>query len=97
MIRHVVLFRFRAGLSVDLRAGFDEAAHGLAGDIPAVSALLGGPSLGLQAGGFDYTLMLDFSDRAAFDAYKSHPAHARFIADHVRPCVEESVRAQVAL
>jgi len=97
MIRHVVLFRFRADISAAQRDAFHAAASGLVDLIPAVDRAVAGPALGLQPGEFDYVLMLDMADAAAFAAYKAHPAHLRLIEDHVRPCVEASVRAQVRL
>jgi hypothetical protein len=92
-----VLFRFREGLTEDQRDGFHAAASGLGTEIPAVSVCTAGPALRLQADSFDYALMLDFVDAEAFAAYKRHPAHLRLIEDHIRPCVETTVRAQVVV
>jgi hypothetical protein len=96
MIRHVVLFRFRPGVSADERAAFHRAASRLADLVPAIAACTAGPALQLQPG-FDYVLQVDVADAAAFAAYKAHPAHVRLIEEHIRPCVEETVRAQIEL
>jgi hypothetical protein len=95
VIRHVVLFRFRRDVSAERLAMFDAAVRALPGAIPAIASAVAGPALGLQRDGLDYVLMLDFVDREAFQAYKAHPAHRGLIDDHIRPCVAESVRAQV--
>ena len=97
MIRHVVLFRFRNDLTEDQRRRFHAAASSLGTEIPAVSRCTAGLALRLQADTFDYALMLDFADDESFAAYKRHPAHLRLIEDHIRPCVETTVRAQVAV
>jgi hypothetical protein len=97
VIRHVALFRFRPRLTDARRAAFHAAAAALGPSIPSVSAAVAGPNIRLQVDGFDYALMLDFADAAAFGAYKEHPEHLRFIEQQVRPCVEQTVRAQIDL
>ena len=97
MIRHVALFRFRPGVSAARRHAFHIAVRGLRDLVPQVSSLAAGPTLNLQPGGFDYVLMVDVADAEAFWAYKEHPAHQRLIEEHIRPCVEETVRAQLTV
>jgi hypothetical protein len=97
VIRHVALFRFRAGLQQSELDAFHEAVTALPELVPAISATLARPTLGLQPGGFDYVLMVDVQDEDAFAAYKRHPAHLRLIEEHIRPCVAETARAQLRL
>jgi hypothetical protein len=97
VIRHLALFRFRQGLTDSERAAFHVAVTALASQIPDIARCTAGPALRLQESPIDYVLALDFADDAAFHRYKAHPAHRRLIDDHVRPCVEETVRAQVVL
>jgi hypothetical protein len=96
MLRHVALFRFRDGIAPERRAEFHRAVAALPGLVPEIAGAVAGPSLGLQPG-FDYVLMIDVADAGAFAAYKAHPEHRRLIDDHIRPCVEETARAQVEL
>jgi len=97
MIRHVVLFRFRPGLEPERQREFHAATAAFVKQIPAISAAQFGPNLRLQQEGFDYALLLDFVDATAFARYKAHPAHARFIEDHIRGRVDETVRVQLAV
>jgi hypothetical protein len=96
-VRHVALFRFRAGLSVERQTAFHNAAVVLASSVPGIIAAVAAPNVRLQPDGFDYALMLDFAERGTFTAYKAHPEHLRFIDEQVRPCVEETARVQVEL
>jgi len=93
MIRHVALFRFRPGLTAERTEAFHAAVVAMTSAVPVVKATAG-PALRLQAG-FDYALMLDLADAAAFAAYKAHPEHQRLIDEHIRPCVAETARIQV--
>jgi hypothetical protein len=91
----VVLFRLRDDLAGERRDAFHAAVGGLVA-IPDVAGLAAGPALHLQPG-YDYVLMVDVEDAAAFARYKDHPIHRRLVEEHIRPCVEETVRAQITV
>jgi hypothetical protein len=67
----------------------------LSTEIPAIGRMTAGPALGLQPSPVDYVLVLDFADADRFREYKEHSAHRAFVDQHVRPCVQETTRAQV--
>ena len=97
MIRHVVLWQFKPGLSADRKEAFHAAVSALPDQISAIARMACGPALHLQPSDVDYVLEVDFADPGAFRKYKDHDAHRLLIDEHVRPCVEVSVRAQVQL
>lgn len=97
MIRHVVLWQFRPGLSADRKESLHAAVSALPSQISAISSMVCGPSLQLQPSHVDYVLEIDFEDAGAFRKYKDHDAHRLLIEEHIRPCVEVTVRAQVEL
>lgn len=97
MIRHVVLWRFRPGLSAERKESFHVAVSALPAQIPAIDRMVCGPALGLQPGDIDYVLVLDFEDPGAFRKYKDHDAHRRLIDDQVNECVAVTVRAQLEI
>jgi hypothetical protein len=56
----------------------------LESEVPMVSALRHGPSLGLAGSGVDYALTVDVEDANAFHEYLGHPVH-----DHVREIFQQ--------
>lgn len=97
MIRHIALFRFRPDVSDDDTERFHHAVVAALSEIPAVQQWSAGPALGLQSGGYDYGLLIDIRDAAAFTEYKSHPAHRALIERHIKPAVAETARIQLAV
>ena len=79
MIRHVVLFQWKAGTS---QATVDEAFRalaGLKGIIPGLQTFEGGPYSspeGLNQG-YTHGFIMTFTDAASRDAYLPHPEHER--------------------
>jgi hypothetical protein len=85
MVRHVVLYRLRPGVSPD---DLGQLLRGLS-DIPEVSELSCGTNsspLGL-AGGWVYGLYASFRDEAARDRYMTSPRHLA-VAEAVEALVE---------
>jgi hypothetical protein len=81
MLRHVVLFTWKADASdVEIRA-FAEGLAALPGRIPEIRSYRFGPDAGLAGGGNDdFALVADFDDAEAYRRYTEHPAHR-----HLRP------------
>lgn len=97
MIRHVVMWRFRPGLSADRKESFHAAVSALPAHIASIEEMVCGPALSLQPGDIDYVLVLDFEDAGGFRKYKDHDAHRQLIDEHVRECVAVTVRAQIEI
>ena len=79
MIRHVVLFKMRAGLGPKDAADIVTALKGLKGVIPGIIEVTGGVDVspeGLQRGN-THALSVDFANAAARDTYLPHPAHQK--------------------
>ena len=56
-----------------------------------------GPDAGLAEGNFDFVVVADFDDEAAYGRYASHPAHVALIRDRIRPFISERVAVQYRL
>ena len=86
MLRHVVLFSWKADVSdVELRA-FAEGLAALPGKIPEIRSYRFGPDVGLAGGGNDdFALVADFADAEAYRRYAEHPAHRHLIAELLWP------------
>ncbi len=86
MIRHVVLFKFRSGVSADERAEIYAGLDALVGQIDGLLSATFGPNISPEGlgQGFNDGFIMDFADAAARDRYLPHPAHqaagARLVA-----------------
>ena len=86
MIRHVVLFKFRSGVSADERAEIYAGLDALVGQIDGLLSATFGPNVSPEGlgQGFNDGFIMDFADAAARDRYLPHPAHqaagARLVA-----------------
>ena len=86
MLRHVVLFTWKADVSdVGVRA-FAEGLAALPAKIPEIRSYRFGPDAGLAGGGNDdFALVADFADAEAYRRYAEHPAHRHLIAELLWP------------
>jgi hypothetical protein len=77
MIRHVVLFKFRSGVSADERAEIYAGLNALVGQIEGLLSAAFGPNISPEGlgQGFNDGFIMDFVDAAARDRYLPHPAH----------------------
>ena len=82
MIRHLVLFRPRAGLSADERSGLAAALRGAIKAIPSIRRARvgrrvthGRPYEQQMQVDYEYAAMLDFDDLGGLKMYLEHPAH----------------------
>jgi hypothetical protein len=79
MIRHVVLFKLRKGLTEQVANEIFVALKGLQKQMPGILAISTGRDQspeGLQRGN-THGFTVDFVDAAARDAYLPHPAHQK--------------------
>ncbi len=79
MIRHVVLFKLRRGLSENVVLEIFEALRALQHQMPGILAVSAGRDQspeGLQRGN-SHGFTVDFTDAVARDAYLPHPAHQK--------------------
>lgn len=79
-VRHIVMWRVRGDTlqeRVDARAKIKAAFEGLRGRIEGLNHI----EVGLDVSGVDYAcdvvLVTEFADRAALEAYATHPEHLR--------------------
>ena len=82
MITHLVLFRPRAGISDEERAGLAEAFRTAIESIPSIRrvrvgrrVIHGRPYEQKMRVNYEYAAMLDFDDVSGLKAYLDHPAH----------------------
>jgi hypothetical protein len=91
MLRHVVLFRWKAEASEDDKRQVRDGLADLPGAIPEIRAYRYGDDAALAEGNFDFAVVADFDDADAYRVYAGHPAHTGLIAERIRPIVAERV------
>jgi len=75
MIRHTVMFKFKAEVSQDDRDGFVAMLHKLADDISEIRQLEVGRNFTDSARACDVLLLVDVDDKDALTSYAQHPDH----------------------
>ena len=83
MIRHVVMFRWDESVTDEQLVAMSAALDALPGAIAEIAAYRHGRDLGIRATNFQYAITADFANLDDFAAYRDHPAHQQFIADHL--------------
>ena len=94
MLRHVVMFKFKADAPADAAASLEQGLSRLAKSIPEIAAYDYGRDLALREGNFDICLVAEFADAEAFDRYVVHSDHQRFIQQQLTPVVAQRVSVQ---
>ena len=74
MIRHIVLFKIKPEYKNQIPA-LIEGFNGMRGRIEGLVSLEAGADVLGSERSYDLALICTFADRAAFDAYQTHPVH----------------------
>ena len=82
-LRHVVLFQWNGDVPPDHAEAVSAALAELPAAIPEIRAYQFGADAGLVPGNADYAVVADFDDVTGFFTYRQHPAHQKFIDDHI--------------
>jgi hypothetical protein len=95
VVQHIVLVKWKPGVSDDaiLRA-FEQARH-LPNEIDGVESLTIGRARVDQGHGFTHALIVRLKDEEALGRYLDHPLRAGYIADHLQPLEAERIEISV--
>jgi hypothetical protein len=85
MIEHIVLFRWMEGASQEAIDSVVAELRKLKGKVPGVVDLSCGANFSDRAKGYTHGLAVRFKDRAALEAYGSHPEHQRVVQKFINP------------
>ncbi|MBW2120857.1 MAG: Dabb family protein [Deltaproteobacteria bacterium] len=88
LLRHVVLFKFKAGTTEEELRAVENAFCALPGKIDAIHDFEWGTAVSVEgkARGFTHCFVVTFKSEADRDAYLPHPAHEEFrsiMAPHI--------------
>ena len=74
MIRHIVLFKIKDEYKAEIPQ-LVRNFYGMKGKVEGLVDLEAGGDILVSERSYDLALVTLFTDRAAFDAYQTHPAH----------------------
>jgi|SRR5512134_2486032 hypothetical protein len=83
-VRHVVLMAFPQGRDAEFIARMSTGLAEMTAAIPDILTASWGSDEAAGADSWDYALVLDFADEAAYQRYRVHPVHQQFIAHFMR-------------
>jgi hypothetical protein len=80
-LKHVVLFKFKAGTSEEIKQELIEGYQSLPGKIDAMQAFEWGPDVSVEDlhQGYTHCFITTFADAAGRDAYIPHQAHQDYV------------------
>jgi hypothetical protein len=94
VIRNVVLAKLKAGYDVDEVEAIQSGLRNL--NLPGTVGYSVGFDAGLREGNWDFVIVADFADAAAYHAYDADAAHNE-LRSRLAPFVEQIARAQLEL
>jgi hypothetical protein len=94
MIRHVVMFTWKAEASAEQKQRVLTELRALPPLMTGMRAYHAGPDAGLEAGNFDFAVVADFEDVASYVAYRDHPAHRAVIEESIVPIRQDRAAVQ---
>jgi hypothetical protein len=87
MVIHTFAFRWKPGITEELRQRVVDAIRGLQGRIPGLMETWVGVNFSPRSQGYELGGVMQFADRAALEAYGGHPAHQELLG-WLRPLIE---------
>jgi hypothetical protein len=95
VIKHIVIFKWREGVTeADVSAVLDDL-HALPGAIGALEDYLAAPDLGLTEGTGDLAIIATVASPEALRSYLDHPQHVEVVT-RLRAMAESRTAVQVA-
>ena len=89
MIRHIVVFRFRDGVSGDDRADLLAGLRALPERFPAMREFTMGVNQSRRDDRFTHGFTAEFADFDSLNSYLESQEHERFVAEEFRPLIAE--------
>lgn len=94
MIRHVVMFTWKAQATPEQKQRVLTELRALPALMTGMRAYQTGPDAGLTAGNYDLAVVADFDDVSSYLAYRDHPAHRAVIEESILPIRQDRASVQ---
>lgn len=89
MIRHMVLFRFRADATSQDRASVLAGLARLSSLFPAMRSFGLGENVSRRDQTFSHVMTMEFDDQVQLESYLGSSIHDDFVVDHFKPNIEQ--------
>jgi hypothetical protein len=96
MLRHIVLLRWKPDADEAAREAVREAIAAMPGRTSEIRTLRWGDNVGNRPNAYDFAVVMDFDDRAAFDRYLAGDAHREYVVGPARAAVASIAAIQHA-
>jgi hypothetical protein len=80
MVIHTFAFRWKSGVTSEQKQGAIAGIRDLQGRIPGLIETWVGENISPRSQGYELGGVMKFEDRAALEAYGSHPVHQELLA-----------------
>lgn len=97
MFRHIVLMRWKAEAPDGVADALDDALADLHRKTPSLLAYSYGADAGRATGSWDYAVVADFADEAAYDTFRDDPDHRAVIEEFIAPWRDARAAVQLVL
>jgi hypothetical protein len=97
MLRHIAVFRWKAGTTDEQVDAIERGLTALRGRLPMLRAYAFGRDQGLRGGNADFAVVADFDDEDGWRAYTEDPEHRRVIEELIAPVTEDRSAVQLRL
>jgi hypothetical protein len=91
MIQHIMLWNYRAEVSVEERARIEGALSRLPEQVPTLKRVEWGPVVGGRNQSFSHCFVMYFDDLEGLQEYATHPAHLAFAGPFKEACAVQVV------
>lgn len=88
------MFRWTPDASDEAKAAVTQGLDRLPEQIEVIVGYHHGNDAGLAEGNWDYVVVGDFVDTAAYVTYRDHPIHRALITEHIAPILAERAAVQ---
>jgi hypothetical protein len=95
MILHIVLFKWKEGVTKEQVDAIDAAMAKLPAAIPQVKQLHWGSDVHFREGNADWALAAIFANQADWQAYQVHPEHQAIVQNLVAPILASRAAIQI--
>lgn len=97
MLRHVAVFKWKEGVEPAAVARLAAEIDALPAALPWIRRFHHGADLGLAGSSWDYAVVADMDDDAAYLRYATDPTHQRVIREHLEPLLAARAACQFRL
>jgi hypothetical protein len=97
MFRHVVMFKWTEAATEEQKRNVSARLAQLPDAIPELKAYHFGPDVGINDGNYDFVVVADFADRAAYLSYRDNPEHRAAVDEAITPIRADRAAVQYEL